>query len=234
MASNEALLVRLEAVEAALQMAFDAVRKLRVELQSGSASFRLTTPVGLVAPTSAGLAAPALQVIPPDPQWIPILHVVPRVMPDSWPRPCGQVGLYLTEPPREHEKARLDRMRILVPGESRWREPTINDEPRCSSCGTMIDPFSNADLDYLSRMIPGGARPPALGKRRDRRRSKEEEPGLPRPEGEVSPGMSSEALSPSTFPGHTPQAQHDVLQGIEALTDFARSAGLLDDRPLRS
>jgi hypothetical protein len=222
------LLARLEAVEAALQAAFDAVRRIRREIHDLG---RLRTfpapltPVGL----ADRLVLPALQVVPPAPSWVPILHSMTRLESTGpagnfLPRPCGQVGLYLTEPPREHEKARLDRMRILVPGEDRWREPTPTDLPRCSSCGVTIDPFSNADLDYLSHLIPGGPRPPTPGKSRDRKRSGGEPPQTPSPG-----GVFEMTGSPSTFPGHTSSATQEVLSGIELLSELARSSGLLDD-----
>ena len=219
MVSNEALLIRLEAVEDAFRMAFDSLRKLRVELCPGP-----LTPLGLERLNQVTPIPAALQIVPPDSTWIPILHAVHR--PESSLKPCGQVGLYLTDPPREHEKASLERMRILVPGEQRWREPTPGDIPLCSSCGIRIDPFSNADLDYLSHMIPGGPAPRI--KRGDRGRSGGEPPQVPPFPG----GSSGMTGSPSTFPGHTFQASQDVLADIAAITELAQEAGLLDDRRL--
>ena len=166
---------------------------------------------------------------PPDPSWIPILHVVPRsnvALPDA-PPPCGKPGLYLTAPPREHEHASLEVMRILPPTETVWRRPTVMDQPRCASCLAPIDPFSNADLDYLSHMLPG--RSPKTASRRGRTRSKQDraEAATSEPAGVRSPGAPVVDTGPvSILPDHTVRAQQDALRSLVDLERLAADAGL--------
>ena len=170
---------------------------------------------------------------PPDPSWLPILHRMVRPDP-AYPRPCGGVAHYLTQPPQEHVPASLDLIRICPLGERTWRAPQRGiDEPRCDSCGVLVDPFSNADLDYLTHLRPAGQKPA----RKSRRGSGEDRAGVssaPEPRGGVSPGsprVDSDLLS--TLPGHTPTATFDVLQDVAKLQQLADDAGLFDDRRIR-
>lgn len=173
------------------------------------------------APTSPGFFVreepAALQVVPPDPAWIPILHRMERTDP-RFPRPCGQVGLYLTEPPTQHRNATLEVMRILVPGEDRWRQPTQLDLPVCSSCGAYVDPFSNADLDYLSQMLPSVPSAPSPKRRVQRKPEVESTPN-------ESPGSNVSRLPPA-FPAHTPRARDDDEETLTALRELADGLGL--------
>lgn len=165
-ASLDTALVRLEALEDILRSAHEALRKLRHELLGATPDFDTT---GMLTPLGESIRSgceyiqvePALQVIPPNPSWIPVLHRMTREE-SNHPKPCGNVGLYLTQSPTQHQKASLDVMRILVPGENTWREPTTADVPLCSSCGVWIDPFSSQDLDYFSVMVP--SEPPRVKK----------------------------------------------------------------------
>lgn len=188
--------------------------------------------------------APAFQVVPPDPAWVPILHSRERPEPDSPVGPCGQVGLYLTHPPQDGIKASLDAMRVLIPGEDRWRAPTPQDRPLCSSCLAPIEPFSNTDLDYLSHMLPAqvGAAPTRRTPRA-RRRSGEDRGERALPSGsrptdgtEFSPVSRPPMVDPglpSTFAGHTPEATGDILEDIQRLQRLANESGLFDDRRLQ-
>jgi hypothetical protein len=135
---------------AALERRIDMIERLLLE----------RPPAAPITPRSLhdarGTIIPAFApTTPADPAWIPVMHAMIRPQ-QGWPRPCGQVGLYLDRPIREGERCDLQRLRVLVPGESSWRTPTTEDTPRCSSCGELIDAFSSADLDYLSVMLPGG------------------------------------------------------------------------------
>jgi hypothetical protein len=135
---------------AALERRIDMIERLLLE----------RPPAAPITPRSLhdarGTIIPAFApTTPADPAWIPVMHAMIRPQ-QGWPRPCGQVGLYLDRPIREGERCDLQRLRVLVPGESSWRTPTTEDTPRCSSCGELIDAFSSADLDYLSVMLPAG------------------------------------------------------------------------------
>jgi hypothetical protein len=216
-------LARLEELDRTLQTLFDGMRRLRGDLLELDPDRRVLTPVGLAALNPAyppDLPNPVLQVEPPDPSWIPVLHRMER--PDlSFPRPCGQVGVYLTEPPREHQTARLDVLRVLVPGESAWRAPTPHDLPRCSSCGVWIDAFSNADLDYLSLMQPAprSDHPPRPSKRRTQRKPEV------RASSSDSPGSGASDLPPA-FPAHTPELRLNDEQVVTHLRNLADGLGL--------
>lgn len=189
-------LVRLEALEDILRSAHEAIRKLRIELLQTNPDPNFGASLGPLTPLGESLqrgrevvqVEPSLQVIPPNPSWIPVLHNKERAEPNH-PKPCGQVGLYLTQNPTQHQKASLDVMRILVPGESTWREPTQQDVPLCSSCGVWIDPFSSRDLDYLSVMVP--SEPPRVRK--------------------------VKATKP--FPAHTSEATQQDIDALRELSD---------------
>lgn len=202
-----ALLARLDALEMALQPIYEGIRRLRGEIrESDPAEF---PPV----PNLAGLVGASLVVPPsnlnaprdpPNPRWIPIRHTVQRVDSEQIPLdipPCGGIAHYLTVPPYEHQKASLDQIRICPPGETIWRAPKPGiDAPVCMSCGLLVDPFSNADLDYLSHMRPG-------------------QPEL------VARPVEDRYES---FPGHTPRASFDVQQDMQHLMTLAREAGLVE------
>lgn len=163
-----------------------------------------------------------MKLRPPDRNWVPIFHSVQRPY-DNWPKPCGQVGLYLTEPPVENQNARIEIMRVRPPGELEWRAPQPGiDMPVCSSCGQMIDPFSNQDLDYLAHMQPPQSRK-SSPRSRGRRRSGE----VSAPTGEISPGSSVDLpeAPPPTFAAHTSEARQAVTVDLDALAKIAREAG---------
>lgn len=158
---------------------------------------------------------------PPDPEWIPIYHEMQR--PESgFPPPCKQVALYLTEPPQEGKHASLEVMRVRTPFQSEWKIPERGiDEPRCSSCWSLVDPFSNADLDYLSVMLPASTSKSSRVRRKsgDVGRSADQR-------GSPDPAVVAGIPAPSTYPGHTPTASFDISTDIEALRKLAEDAGL--------
>ncbi len=193
------------------------------------------------AETAYDLQLGAAPADPPDPEWIPILHATERPEPD-WPTPpCGLPALYLTEPPQDGVKARLEIMRVRTPHDPTWKVPQPGiDEPRCSSCWAMIDPFSNADLDYLSHLVPQGTRKP-----RPRRPSRQGSGGSSRsteyPASQSSEGASSppSPILPATVPLSTlgdlpltPQAGYDIFKDLDHLKEIAENSGLFDDRRL--
>lgn len=240
--SDDTLLARLDALETLLRTCFEMIRTLRWEIRAPQGPL---TPMGIERAATGLAPPPALQVVPSDPAWVPILHNRERPEPDAPVGPCGQVGLYLTEPPREGIHASLEVMRVLVPGEDRWRAPTPQDRPLCSSCLAPIEPFSNTDLDYLSHMLPAtvGASPLTRTARtsRARRRSGEDRgeglhpPSRPTSAAEFSPVSNPGVVDPglpSTFAGHTAEATGDILEDIQKLQRFAHDAGLFNDRRL--
>ena len=203
--NHRELLTRLEAVEDALKLAFDTLRKVRVAVLEADPNHQpILTPIGatnstVIPANIPGDPAGALLQIhgvapPPDPEWIPIYHRIQRPYAD-WPYPCGKPGLYLTEYPTQHTPARFSVMRIRVHTEREWRIPTTADEPRCSSCFALIDPFSNKDLDYLSVMQP--STPPTTG--------------------------SEPIPAPRSYPLHTSEA---TQKDIDALRELAGGLGL--------
>lgn len=221
-------LARLDALEAVLRTCFEMIRSIRQEIRDPlPEGMKVLTPVGESIQRLQRPVEHVEPVEPPDSSWIPILH--DRVRPDPQaPHPCGGVGLYLTEPPREHQKARLDVMRILAPGERSWRTPTIHDEPRCSSCRALINPFSNTDLDYLSHMQPAALAPTSKKRGRDR------SGGDRSLGGEGSPGSPDATTDrPPTYPGHVPEAEFSVGADLARIQKIAESAGLFDDVRLR-
>lgn len=177
-----------------------------------------STPLAPPVPTPVMTSTlPALIIEPPDPSWVGILHTNERdreIYPD-WPRPCGQVALYLTQRPQQHEKASWEPMRVLVAGESKWRQPTLHDEPRCAACGSLIDPFSSTDLDYLAVMAPSEPPPPAPQKA-SRRRRKSGEPPSHYP-GRFSPGRSEEG-GPLPIPGVSRELGQIDLDALQRLS----------------
>lgn len=207
------LIARLDALDDMLRVISEGIRKMRHEIRELD-PVQFPPPVPLGPPTHDLRVYPSdlqrtplqsEQTDPPDSRWIPIIHRMTRTD-AAFPRPCMLPGLYLTEPPRENRKASFEVMRILPQGEQHWRSPTLMDIPMCSSCGAVIDPFSNADLDYLSVMQPATVK---SGKR-GRKRSEEEtpvggSPALPR----VDP--------PSIFPGHTNEADRETLTTLHTL-----------------
>jgi hypothetical protein len=167
------------------------------------------------------------EVAPPDPAWIPIYHEMQR--PESgFPPPCHQVALYLTEPPQEGKNADLRLMRVRTPFQPEWKIPERGiDEPRCSSCWSLVDPFSNADLDYLSVMLPGSASPSSAPKRTPSARRKSGDVGRSADQrGSPDPAVVAGIPAPSTYPGHDINANLDIHQDIEALRKLAEDAGL--------
>lgn len=214
---TDVLVIRVEQVEAALEQVSLAIRRLRADLDELTGG-QTGSPTHL----ARSQAEPRLRVLPPpDPGWVPVVHRMRRAdlnMPD----PCDQVGLYLTKPPRQHERASFDVMRILPPGELRWRLPKDTDVPRCSSCGAWIDPFSNADLDYLSVMQPSPGSDPSLPPLSP--------PSPYRSAPSMSAGYPLQTPAPETvlddvpqpgrpFPAHTPEAADRDLQSIQELAD---------------
>jgi hypothetical protein len=134
----------------------------------------------------------------------------------GFPPPCQDVALYLTEPPQEGKHASLEVMRVHTPFQPAWKIPQRGiDEPRCSSCWSLVDPFSNADLDYLSVMVPGRARRTSgeSGRSADLR-------------GSPDPAVVAGIPAPSTYPGHTNPANFDITSDIEILQKLAKDAGL--------
>jgi hypothetical protein len=131
------------------------------------------------------------------------------------PKPCGGIGLYLTVSPRQHERARTDVMRILPSGETTWRQPREDDVPRCATCLARVDPFSSADLDYLSVMRPSASsdptgRPglsPAMGT------------GYPLPAPPPDTVQEDVETPHRPFPAHTPEAAGRDLDAIRELSD---------------
>lgn len=223
-----ALLARLDALEDILKLGFDSIRKLRTEIREansqdfppvptlGSNDFRLP----LSAPTTIS------DETQPDPDWIPILHRIQR-LDASFPPPCGKVGLYLTELPREHQIADLAVMRIRTRDDPRWHTPQRGiDVPCCSTCFAFLDPFSNADLDYLSVMQPSQVGDQTYP--RSRPLNDRGVVGASARDSEISPGLLDVSLAPPPLPGHTPDAMADVLQDLQNLRDLAKSAGLPD------
>jgi hypothetical protein len=213
-------LARLEELDHTLRSLSEGIRRLRMDLlEMDPEGHPLTlTPLGeSLKVKEPKEPLPVFRVEPPDPSWIPVLHRVVRQDP-SFPRPCGQVGVFLTEPPREYVNARTEILRVLIPGETRWRVPTPHDEPRCSSCGAWIDPFSNADLDYLSLMQPAprSDNPP---KRRTQRKPEV------RASSSDSPGSDASDLPPA-FPAHTPEARDADEQVLIHLRSLADGLGL--------
>lgn len=203
---TDVLVIRLEQVEAALTQVYEAVRRLRADLDELTGTSMPPTP------EVAKRTGPTLRVLPPpEPGWIPILHRMQRADPQM-PTPCGGVGLYLTKPPRQHERARTEVMRILPPNETTWRAPGAGDLPRCATCLVRIDPFSSADLDYLSVMQP----------------SPSSDPSQPTPA--MSTGYPLQTPPPETvldelpqphrpFPAHTREAAEADLESIRELSD---------------
>lgn len=191
------------------------------------------SPLAPLAPRQ-GFSDPASDA---DPTWIPILHTQIRPDPAS-PPPCGFPGVYLTEPPQDKRRASLDVMRVRTPEDLRWHIPQPGiDPPICSSCFVPIDPFSNADLDYLSHMLPAGSPPSPPTQtpktpRTPRSKSGDDRGGgvvPPQPTGggsSASPGV--DAGLPSTFVGHTPEATAEALQGIGRIQKLAQDAGLFE------
>jgi len=230
----------------ALERRIDMLEALVLRLERGE-------PAPPILPPSPAETAYALQLgaAPPDPvnsEWIPILHATERPEPD-WPtKPCYLPALYLTEPPQDGVKARLEIMRVRTPHDPTWKVPQPGiDEPRCSSCWAMIDPFSNADLDYLSHLVPAGTKKP----RRPRQRhpqgsggssSSTEYPASQSPadgRGVSSPPPPVPPVLPDAAPLSTlgdlpltPQAGYDIFKDLDHLKRLAENAGLFDDRRL--
>lgn len=203
---RETLLARLEALEEALHLVESCVRGLRRELAPGP-----PTPVGPAGLHQPLPSQPRLQPPVPDPAWIPVQHAIPRTEPGSAP-PCFQTALYLTEPPREGVKARLDVMRIWMPWKDAvaWVDPRLDDlPPLCAGCGVPVEPFSNRDLDYLSLMQPAYTQNPSKPTRRGRKRSE----AVP---GSDSPDDSGE--TPPIFSAHTPEATQEILNDLQRLS----------------
>lgn len=153
----------------------------------------------------------------PDGNWIPVYHRMDRNSPD-FPPPCNDVGVYLTRRIHEGERCSRELLRICPPGESVWRAPTLHDEPRCQSCQSLIDPFSSADLDYLSVMQPA----PVLG---ERQRVGENRPDSPPGVGgfEGSPELGPVPVPPPPFAVSpmTPEARDATQDEIDALRALA-------------
>lgn len=209
-----ALLVRLEALEDAIQTCFETVRKLRRDIRALDPTQFPPTPGLSRAPLPIDLTTD-----PPDPQWIPILHRMERPDPGHPVKPCHLPALYLTEPPRPNQRARFAVMRILPPGEAGWREPTLHDEPRCSSCGGLVDPFSNSDLDYLSVMEAPASIPLASKASRKSRRSGETRAArTDSPDGRVA-SSASPPPNGGSFPGHTQEADMETFNALKTLSN---------------
>lgn len=190
------------------------------------------------AETAYALQLGATPPDPPDPAWIPILHATERPEPD-WPtKPCYLPALYLTEPPQDGVKARLEIMRVRMPHDTTWKvpEPGI-DEPRCAGCWAMIDPFSNADLDYLSHLVPAGAKKPRRPRRPSRQGSGGSSNGTPASSVGESPPLSVLSSQPDAAPlstlGDLPlteQAGYDIFKDLDHLKRLAENSRLFDDR----
>jgi hypothetical protein len=165
-----------------------------------------------------------VEAAPPDPRWIPIYHEMQR--PESgFPPPCKHVALYLTEPPQEGKHATLEVMRVRTPFQPEWKIPERGiDEPRCSSCWSLVDPFSNADLDYLRVMVPGSVS--RSSKPRSARRTSGDVGRSADQRGSPDPAVVAGIPAPSTYPGHTLTSSFDVSQDIEALRKLVEDAGL--------
>jgi hypothetical protein len=129
-------------------------------------------------------------------------------------------------------------MRVRTPFDPHWRIPERGlDEPRCSSCWSLVDPFSNADLDYLSEMIPIMApseyeklKQPLTAARQSRAQSARRKSGdvgrSADQRGSPDPAVVAGIPAPSTYPGHTPTSSFDVSTDIAALRKLAKDAGL--------
>ncbi len=224
------LLARLDALEDVLKLGYDAIRTMRREIREAHPeSFPPPVPLKGLGDTLPSYA----QDTSPDPSWIPILHSMQRAE-IGFPPPCNGVALYLTEPPQEGKRADLSLMRVRPPFTETWKIPERGiDEPRCASCGILVDPFSNADLDYLSRMLPAGASSPKRSKQktpRDRRTSGADQSaairGVAAGSREGSPDLPVDL--PPTLPGHTAEADFDVMKDLARIQDLAKSSGLLD------
>lgn len=212
---------RIEMLEAlVLQLQRDVQR-----LAGGDGAGGTTTvPAPGVTPVTFQVPPPD----PPDPTWIPVLHRMTRLLPD-WPAPCGKVGLYLTEPPAQHKKASFSVIRMRTYDSPEWKIPTTADEPRCSSCFALIDPFSSSDLDYLSIMQPSSAASLKLAKRR---RRKGEVPSNG-PTGDDASHVYPDApadVEPLSFPAHVQEASQ---KDLDTLNQLARSIGLFDSANFR-
>jgi len=82
---------------------------------------------------------------PIDPTWAPVIHRDPH---------CQRPAFYLTRPFGRQEQASLQAMRVCPRPERFWREPTPGEIPRCSSCDTVVDPWTDADLDWTRALLP--------------------------------------------------------------------------------
>ena len=198
---------RIEALERRIEMLE------RIVLAMPAPSSQSSGFLDQLARTSEPLNAmpPIQRLPPPERPWVAVLHTMDRNDPD-WPvKPCGGVGVWLTRPIREGERASFDVLRILPPGEMLWRAPTIHDEPRCQSCHALIDPFSSADLDYLSIL-----RPAAEGRRQAPAPTPDSEPSGTTPPQNVVPDESDGA--PPLPPYVTPEASAEALNTLSKLS----------------
>jgi hypothetical protein len=202
----------------ATQERLDALQR-RIEMLEALVLKLSSSPAPPVLRQEARYATP--QAVPgedPDPAWIPIRHEMIR--PAPFPMPCGNVGLYLTEPPQEHKPADLSLMRVRTPFDPAWKVPQPGiDEPRCSSCWQLVDPFSSADLNYLAVMVPPNSGPRARRKSGDVGRSADQR-------GSPDPAVVAGIPAPSTYPGHTTNATFDITSDIKILQKLAKDAGL--------
>lgn len=139
---------------------------------------------------------------PPDPTWIPILHVFPRddQRLASEPAPCGGIGLYVTRKFTKTEKATTIRglLRVKEP-DSEWHKPRPKDKPICATCGVDIDPFSFQDLDYMPALLL-----PSSKSSQNRRSRSAASPDEPADSSFPSPGGFDDAVddgAPSISPG---------------------------------
>lgn len=90
---------------------------------------------------------------PIDGTWVPVTHKDPH---------CRRPAFYLTRQHARHERASLQVMRVCPPPERFWREPAVGETPHCSSCDAVIDPWTDADLDWTRALLPVGSRETAF------------------------------------------------------------------------
>lgn len=152
----------------------------------------------------------------PQPDWIPVYHIPSRR--DRSPG-CRDIAQYITRVTGVDEVPSLDLLRVRPPGESYWRAPTPNDAPRCSACGTAIDPYGSADLDFsaLRALQFQASPPPSLPPLSSQVLSGEAAPA----HGEVRARIVRKPVE-DFLPAHTPEAASEVQDRLHRLEELSR------------
>lgn len=143
--------------EAQTRIVYLEMRLAQVEARLAELE-RASRPVSPASPASSWDTRPpriSPEDLPPppgpppiDPTWAPVIHKDPH---------CRRPAFYLTRRHARNERASLQVMRICPPPERFWREPSVGEIPHCSSCDTVVDPWTDADLDWTRALLPAGS-----------------------------------------------------------------------------